>query len=122
MSEKEEWRPIEGYDRKYYISSFGRVKSLKRQPRILKTFVNNKGYRRVCLSKDGHARYYLVSRLVAQAFCENDNPKEKTTVDHIDTNKLNDHADNLRWLSPKENTQIYYREQRKEKKNEPTDD
>lgn len=65
MEDEELWRPIEGYDRKYYISSFGRVKSLKRKPRILKTFVNNKGYRRVCLSKDGEARYFLVSRLVA---------------------------------------------------------
>ena len=62
----EEWRPIEGYGGKYLVSSFGRVKSLKHaNARLLTAFMNNKGYDRICLSKDGKGRHFLVSRLVA---------------------------------------------------------
>lgn len=71
----EEWRPVEGYDEKYLVSNYGRVKSLKQnKERILTAFPNNKGYFRVCLSKNGKGRHFLVSRLVAMAFCENDDP------------------------------------------------
>ena len=71
----EEWRAIDGYKGKYLVSSLGRIKSLKHTTaRILTAFPNNKGYYRVCLSKDGEGRHFLVSRLVAMAFCENDDP------------------------------------------------
>ena len=70
----EVWKPIDGYE-KYYVSSFGRIKSLKhKKEKILTAFPNNKGYYRVCLSNDGKSRHFLVSRLVAAAFCENDDP------------------------------------------------
>ena len=50
----EEWREIEGYGGKYFVSDYGRVKSTKRgAPRLLTAFVNNKGYPRVALCKDG---------------------------------------------------------------------
>ena len=62
----EEWRPIEGYNGKYLVSSYGRIKSLKRPTaRLLTPFMNNKGYDRVCLSNCGEAHHFLVSRLVA---------------------------------------------------------
>ena len=54
---------------------------------------------RVCLSKDGEGRHFLVSRLVAAAFCENDDPERKNTIDHIDGNKKNNAASNLCWMS-----------------------
>ena len=50
----EEWREVSGYDGKYLVSNKGRIVSLKnKKPRILTAFVNNKGYQRVALSKDG---------------------------------------------------------------------
>ena len=68
------WKPIDGYE-KYYVSSLGRIKSLKhKKEKILTAFPNNKGYYRVCLSNDGKSGHFLVSRLVAATFCENDDP------------------------------------------------
>ena len=100
----EEWRPIEGYKGKYLVSNQGRVKSLKQNDaRILKAFVNNKGYLRVCLCRDGKGRHFLVSRLVAAAFCENDDPQTKTTIDHLNSNTLDNRACNLQWTSFEEN-------------------
>ena len=50
----EEWREIKGYDAKYFVSNMGRIKSLKSgTARILASFVNNKGYPRVALCKNG---------------------------------------------------------------------
>lgn len=105
----EEWRPIEGYGGKYLCSSLGRIKSLKHtDARILKTFINNKGYERVCLCRFGQPRYWLVSRLVAQTFCPNPDPETCTTVDHIDGDTFNNCADNLRWMSQGDNTRAYF--------------
>lgn len=104
----EEWRPIEGYGGKYLCSNMGRIKSLKHaNARLLTPFMNNKGYDRVCLSRFGEAKHYLVSRLVAQAWCPNPDPAICNTVDHIDGDTLNNCASNLRWMSQQDNYRAY---------------
>ena len=96
--ENEIWKPIVGCEGLYEISSCGRVRSLKRKaPRILKLKKAYDGYVQVGLYIDGKQKYFLVHRLVAEAFIPN--PENKTTVDHIDRIRENNFVENLRWAT-----------------------
>ena len=112
---KEIWRDVVGYEGLYQVSNLGRVKSLSRyvkcsitsnglmlkKERFLTETVDEKGYIRVKLSRDGESKRYRVHRLVATAFIPNDNNLPE--VDHIDANRANNHASNLRWVTHHQN-------------------
>lgn len=111
MEEKEIWLPILGFDGKYEISSFGRVKSVfavsklgkkRLTGTILKLSINKRGYYIVKLSKKTHKPH----RLVALAF--HANPENKPQVNHKDLNPLNNHKDNLEWVTGQQNMDHYY--------------
>lgn len=118
---EEIWKDIQGYEGLYQVSNLGRVRSLDKivqyaknyedreviathhfKGKILKQGVNS-GYLGVVLAKNGSVKDFLVHRLVAQAFVHNDDPEHKIQVDHEDTNRRNNHADNLCWVTPREN-------------------
>lgn len=98
------WKPVKGYE-DYLVSNLGEVKSLpkNRHPttRILRKTVDAYGYESVGFVRNKKHYTKKVHRLVAEAFIPN--PEGKATVDHIDGNKLNNSADNLRWASAMEN-------------------
>ena len=48
------------------------------------------------------------NKLVALVFLENDDPENKTQVDHIDGNPSNDCVSNLEWVTPEENIRRMY--------------
>lgn len=105
---EEIWRPIEGYEGLYEVSSYGRVKSVDRydnnnhfRKSELMNFFYVGGYLRVVFSKNGIVKKYLVHRLVAQAFIPN--PDNLPQVNHKDENKTNNNVDNLEWCDAKYN-------------------
>ena len=105
----EEWKPIAETDGKYLISNYGRLKSYCRYRAIIvKPYSNQYGYYRADIRRNGKRVTALIHRLVANAFVINDNPKDNDTVDHIDGDKHNNRASNLRWLSRSENTKAFY--------------
>lgn len=99
-----EMRDVVGYENLYGVTNDGRVWSYKNKC-WLQQFENNSGYMRVALCKDGKDKRELVHRLVAKAFVENTNPDKFDIADHIDRDKKNNNADNLRWTDNKTNSQ-----------------
>lgn len=69
--------------------------------RILKSSSSGVGYEKVVLSKAASHKSIRVHKLVAQAFIPN--PDGKSEINHIDGNKRNNCADNLEWVTAKEN-------------------
>ena len=94
------WVKIKGFEESYEISDTGLVKSIS-SGKVLKLSVTPRGYLRTSLS-NGKVKNFFVHRLVAIAFV--DNPHNKGFVNHKDCDKKNNHADNLEWVTPKENT------------------
>ena len=102
---KEIWKDIKGYEGRYQVSNWGRVKSLKRKgnphDRILAAKKQNRGYVAVNLGK----QTVSVHRLVANAFVPN--PNGYPAVNHIDENKHNNTAENLEWCTLKQNMRAW---------------
>ena len=99
-----EWKIIEDYP-DYAISNDGQVKSVKFQ-RLLKGTKNSSGYLYVNLVKHKIPKTFAIHRLVMKYF--GTSQPENNIVDHIDHDKLNNHINNLQWLSIQENTIKYY--------------
>ena len=101
MFEQEIWKEIDGYDGKYEVSNYGRVRSLKRWRstnfRILKNALTHRGYYSVSLSKNGKVKNYLVHRLVAASFIKN--PLNLPQINHKNENKTDNCASNLEWCT-----------------------
>jgi len=91
---------IEGYT--LSVSSVGRLKT-KSGKICFYTTINNNGYGILQYDK----KCFSVHRLICMAFKPISNMYEMQ-VNHIDMNKLNNHIDNLEWVSPGENVKHYH--------------
>lgn len=99
----EQWRDVEGYDGMYQVSDLGRVRSrYSGEWRVMSASKNNSGYLIVQLSKDGKKKHFLVHRLVAQEFIENDD-ETKTQINHRNECKSDNRLWNLEYCTPQYN-------------------
>lgn len=96
----EEWREIPFADKKYEVSSYGRVKSYcysKNSGKILKPGLT-KGFFTVTFKTEGKKKTFLVHKLVAMMFIKKDNEDQVIAI-HLDWNKRNNHFSNLKWVT-----------------------
>lgn len=96
------WRDIDGFSL-YQVSSEGKIRN-KKTGKQIKEQISTDGYLRVSLRDDnGVAATRMIHKLVAEAFIDNPDPKKYTIVNHIDQNRRNACANNLEWVTAKEN-------------------
>lgn len=96
------WKSIKDYEGLYEVSNLGRVRRLKKDKEfILKPIINKFGYLQVSLSKNNIVKNHRIHRLVAEAFISN--PDNKPDVDHINTIRIDNRVENLRWVTKQEN-------------------
>ncbi len=111
VSNGEFWAPVSmaGYDNLYEVSTYGRVKALKKavnmpngairhhEEAFLSHDIIDCWYPRVKLCNNGVNKNVLVHVLVAQAFIAN--PNNYSVVNHIDGDKTNCAVNNLEWCT-----------------------
>jgi len=110
---EELWKDIKGYEGRYQVSNQGRVRSLNRiitncrgrkqvvKEKILKPENVFDGYERVSLSRNGKRTHYRVATLVFEAF--NGSIPKGLEIDHINGIRTDNHLDNLRAVSHRDN-------------------
>lgn len=117
----EEWRDIPGFEGIYQASNTGKIRTcegkttesvwhgtrhwkqreIKQKYQRRKKGHNGRKDARVTLYKEKKQYTFLVSRLIALAWCPG--ADDGLTVNHIDGNPMNNNAENLEWVSLKEN-------------------
>lgn len=111
----EEWKPVIGFESTHEVSNLGRVRSKERvvvdrkctrifKGTILSPGLLSNGYYGIWLYKNAKGISRLIHHLVAESFI---GPRpDKMDVDHIDGNKTNNKADNLRYLLISDNRNV----------------
>ena len=92
--------PIKGFE-DYLITENGEIYSIKEDfPRKISFSIDRYGYYKCCLCNGGK-HSFRVHRLVASTFIPN--PLNKPLVNHLNSNRLHNHVDNLEWATYQEN-------------------
>lgn len=109
------WKDVKGYEGYYKVSNLGNVKAIDRyvtngncknfrKGRACTEYDNGKGYKTVCLSKNGKTKTITIHKLVAIAFLgHKPDGTTKICVDHINNIKTDNRLKNLQLISNREN-------------------
>lgn len=102
IKDGEIWKDIPGFNGEYQASTHGRIRNVVKGAILNQNAQLTRGDKKYLkCSIGGHP--YSVHRLIAKTFIPNlDN---KPYIDHIDFNEQNNSVENLRWVTPKENSQ-----------------
>ena len=89
----------------YWVREDGEI--INGKGNAMKGAVKKEGYKEICLTlSKGVHKYFLVHRLVADAFCEK--PEGASEVNHKNGNKCDNAASNLEWVTRDENLRHAY--------------
>jgi hypothetical protein len=117
------WKPVVGindgfYDGYYEISNLGRFKMLPRLLNCAKGMRVTKekivtgsirhGYKTVSFKKDRIKKVIDVHILVARAFITNANPEKFKIVNHLNSDRADNRAENLEWCDHSRNAKHAY--------------
>ena len=94
----EKFRDIPGYEG-YKAGNMGHIKG--KDGNIRKTTINNRGYEVLTVFVNHKKKKVTVHRLIAMAWC--DGYEDGYDVDHINYDRTDNRAKNLRWISHKDN-------------------
>lgn len=114
MKSIEIWKPVRGYEGKYEVSSFGRVRSLRFvrtdgrtfPAKVLSLNRMNTGYESITLYGGGVQWKIAIHRLVAMHFIPNKNSFPE--VNHKDGIRHNNYMENLEWCTRSYNIKDMY--------------
>lgn len=91
----------------YYFSDYGRVKSMDKTTeteQLLKGSKTVQGFMLLNLRLQGNkTQGCYIHKLVAEEFCPREHADQKFVV-HLDQDNLNNHYENLKWMSQREMT------------------
>lgn len=115
--EQEIWKDVVGYEGLYQVSNMGNIRAYncKYQKNLfpdttqrgLTPQLNRNGYLQVGLFRGKTQKTHAVHRLVADAFIQKDDIFA-TTVNHKNEVKTDNRAENLEWVSQKDNCRKHY--------------
>jgi hypothetical protein len=111
MSEQNEvWKAIPGYEELYEVSNQGRVRSSRTKTntfkgKVLKQKTVRRGYKQVCLVKDGKKKFVPVHRLVLYAFV---GPVPGLECNHKNGNPSDNNLENLEFVTRSQNIRHAY--------------
>lgn len=107
----EEWREVPGYEGKYQVSiskKEGKCRRIYKNGKIRELSTTpNKKFNRIywALCRNGKLIHQQAAVWIALTYSElvQNECFEGAEIDHIDTDRLNNHPSNLRWVTRKEN-------------------
>lgn len=76
--------------------------------KFISTRPSSSGYLFCEIRVNGEPKTLFIHKMVAETFCENLNPDENTTVDHIDGDNQHNHYTNLEHVTPLENNMRHH--------------
>ena len=93
------WEPLENHIGYEISTEYPHRIRNTRNNKIVNETEHSRGYYQVYLNK----KLCLKHRVIAEHFIYNDDKEHKTYVDHINHNHKDNHVDNLRWVTAREN-------------------